>query len=94
VHEDVLYYWTGTHYKPSPDEIERRRIRDFCNNYTVPVYTKEGSIRLVHKYATPGYVNQALEWVKQGCAIDPNTVNPPGIYRLRRINDLSFRLLL
>jgi putative DNA primase/helicase len=77
--KDVLHYWTGTHYEPSPDAIERRRIREFCNNHTQTVFSKGEGPKLVHKYATPGYVNQALEWVKQGCAIDPNTVNPPGL---------------
>lgn len=77
--EDVLHYWAGTHYEPSPDPIERKRIWEFCNNYIVETVDRHGSVRRQHKYATPGFVNQALEWVKQSCAVDPNTVNPPGL---------------
>jgi putative DNA primase/helicase len=77
--EDVLHFWTGTHYEPSPDPIERKRIWEFCNSYVVESYGKDGELRRACRYATPGHVNQALEWIKQSCSVDPNTVNPPGL---------------
>lgn len=77
--EDVLHYWSGTHYEPSPDPIERKRIWEFCNNYVAETIDRSGEIRRYHKYATPGHVNQALEWIKQSCAVDPNQVNPAGL---------------
>ncbi|MGB7441809.1 MAG: DUF5906 domain-containing protein [Coleofasciculaceae cyanobacterium] len=70
-----LYFWTGTYYQASPDVIELRRLRDFCNTY--PVLDKYGVSR--YPYAKPSKVKEALEWVKISLGVDPALVNPPGL---------------
>lgn len=72
---DRLFYWTGTHYKESPIEVETRRIRDTCNAYMKR--SKDGKI--TYPYAKPSYVKTCLEWVKMSLLIDPNLCNPAGL---------------
>jgi phage/plasmid-associated DNA primase/5S rRNA maturation endonuclease (ribonuclease M5) len=73
---DTLHYWTGTHYEESPDPIEKRRIRDFCNGYL----TYDDRInKRCYKYANKQSINAVLDWVKAGFAIDPKTANPAGL---------------
>jgi phage/plasmid-associated DNA primase/5S rRNA maturation endonuclease (ribonuclease M5) len=73
---DTLHYWTGTHYEESPDPIEKRRIRDFCNGYLT--YDDRTNKRC-YKYANKQSINAVLDWVKAGFAIDPKTANPAGL---------------
>jgi phage/plasmid-associated DNA primase len=73
---DTLHYWTGTHYQESPDPIEKRRIRDFCNGYLT--YDDRTNKRC-YKYANKQSINAVLDWVKAGFAIDPKTANPAGL---------------
>lgn len=73
---DTLHYWTGTHYEESPDPIEKRRIRDFCNGYLA--YDDRTNKRC-YKYANKQTINAVLDWVKAGFAIDPKTANPAGL---------------
>jgi phage/plasmid-associated DNA primase len=73
---DTLHYWTGTHYEESPDPIEKRRIRDFCNGYLA--YDDRTNKRC-YKYANKQSINAVLDWVKAGFAIDPKTANPAGL---------------
>lgn len=73
---DTLHYWTGTHYEESPDPIEKRRIRDFCDGYLT--YDDRTNKRC-YKYANKQSINAVLDWVKAGFAIDPKTANPAGL---------------
>lgn len=73
---DTLHFWTGTHYEESPDPIEKRRIRDFCNGYLA--YDDRTNKRC-YKYANKQSINAVLDWVKAGFAIDPKTANPAGL---------------
>jgi putative DNA primase/helicase len=70
----VLYTWTGTHYKKCIDEVELRRIRNFCNSFPVK---KEDKIQ--YPYAKPTLVKLVLDWVKISLAVDPALINPPGL---------------
>jgi putative DNA primase/helicase len=72
--DDKLYFWTGNHYKHSPDSIERSRITHFCNRFIV---FKKGKI--TYPYAKPAKVREALQWVKDMVEIDNKKLNPPGI---------------
>jgi putative DNA primase/helicase len=75
---DVMHRWTGTHYEPSSDAIERRRVWNFCNKYGT--VTDDGAkVKISYKYANPAIINRVLEWAKQGTSIDPDTVNPTGL---------------
>lgn len=73
---DTLHYWTGTHYEESPDPIEKRRIRDFCDGYLA--YDDRTNKRC-YKYANKQSINAVLDWVKAGFAVDPKTANPAGL---------------
>ncbi|MBD2240799.1 hypothetical protein H6G35_30145 [Aulosira sp. FACHB-113] len=73
-----LYYWDGTHYKHSPDAVERPRITSYCN--TFPVVKKTGNnFVITYPYAKPSKVKELLEWVKLRVEIDPQLLNPPGV---------------
>lgn len=71
---DKLYYWDETHYKPSLDVLEIKRLADFLNS--LPVVSKAG---ITYPFAKPSKVKQCLEWVKMRLGVDPSSVNPPGI---------------
>lgn len=73
---DVLHKWTGTHYEPSSDAVEKRRISEFCNKFLI---YDERIRKRVYKYANENSVNAVLRWVKVACGIDPATVNPTGL---------------
>ena len=84
---NVLHRWTGTHYEPSSDAIEKRRIFRFCNSYTVydPRYKKN-----FHKYANTKSVNGVLDWFKSACGVDIDDVNPSGLNLLNGILTVSW----
>jgi len=73
---DILHYWTGTHYEASPDPVEKRRISEFCNKFLV--YDDRTNKR-TYKYANEQSVNAVMKWVKVGFGVDPTTVNPTGL---------------
>jgi len=89
-HRKQFWYWTGTHYDPSPNEVETRRIQDFCNNYAEVKQDKQGNEILVYKYAQPRYVKNVCEWAKQALGIDPKQVNPPGLNCVDGVLQLSY----
>jgi putative DNA primase/helicase len=73
-----LYYWDGTHYKHSPDAVERPRITNYCN--TFPVVKKTGTEYVItYPYAKPSKVKELLDWVKLRVEIDSQLLNPPGV---------------
>lgn len=74
--DDKLHRWTGTHYEPSLDGVERRRISEYCHNYLVFDSQRR---RRVHKFANDNSVSSVLAWQKVRCSIDPRKVNPTGI---------------
>lgn len=72
----TLYRWEGTHYQFRPDEREYQRIKEFLQN--VPKKNGENK-EDTYPYATLGYLRSSLEWVKHGCSVTTEQVNPPGI---------------
>lgn len=76
---DLMHKWTGTHYAPSPDSVERRRIWQFCNEFESIQEEDYDKIKITYKYAAPGNVNRILDWVKQGHSVNPILINPPGL---------------
>lgn len=73
--DNKLFFWNGTHYKYSPDTVERPKIANFCNS--CPVQQKDGSIR--YPYARPSKVREVLQWAKDRLEVDPSLINPPGL---------------
>lgn len=76
---DILHYWNGTHYEPSTEAVERRRIWKFCNEFRSLSNLGNGKTQVTYKYAEPRIVSKVYDWIKQGTAIDPKIVNPPGL---------------
>jgi putative DNA primase/helicase len=84
---DVLHRWTGTHYEPSSDAVEKRRIFKFCNSYKVydPKYKK-----YFYKYANDQSVNGILKWAKASCGVDLQNVNPSGLNLLNGVLTITW----
>ena len=74
-----LYYWSGNHYKHSPDSVERPRIASYCNSYVVYVEASGGGRRATYPYAKTSSVDEILKWVKMRTEINPDLLNPSGI---------------
>ncbi|MEG4917777.1 DUF3854 domain-containing protein [Microcoleus sp. B7-D4] len=70
-----LYYWTGNHYKYSPDSEQRPRIASYCNSF--PVFKEKKG--LTFPFANPASANQVLEWAKMRLEINSDLLNPPGL---------------
>lgn len=84
---DVLHRWTGTHYEPSSDATEKRRITKFCNTYKY----YDGKLRkYTHRYANDQSVNGVLKWLKNSCGVDPADVNPSGLNLLNGVLTLTW----
>lgn len=85
---NLLHRWTGTHYEPSSDSQERRRIFQFCNSYTVydPRVRKE-----FFKYANTKSVNGVLDWFKASCGVDLQDVNPSGLNLLNGVLTIDWQ---
>ncbi len=85
---NLLHRWTGTHYEPSSDSQERRRIFQFCNSYTVydPRVRKE-----FFKYANTKSVNGVLDWFKASCGVDLQDVNPSGLNLLNGVLTIEWQ---
>ena len=84
---DILHRWTGTHYEPSSDAAEKRRITRFCNTYKY----YDGKLRkYTHRYANDQSVNGVLKWLKNSCGVDPADVNPSGLNLINGVLTLSW----
>ncbi|MUG91809.1 hypothetical protein F7734_04710 [Scytonema sp. UIC 10036] len=70
-----LYQWTDTYYEHSPDDVEIRRIAEFCDRYAVA--RQDGRIHF--PYANAASVEKVLKWVKMRLTVDPRLVNPAGL---------------
>lgn len=78
--DNKLHYWTGTHYKYSPDPVEIERIANWCNLYAVPSKDKTtGEVTFKYPYAKPSKVKEAMEWVKMRLSVAPDLINPEGL---------------
>jgi len=73
--DDKLYYWTGNHYKYSPDSEQRPRIASYCNSFSV-FKERKG---LTFPFANPASAKQVLEWAKMRLEINSDSLNPPGL---------------
>jgi putative DNA primase/helicase len=73
---NTLYHWEGTHYQARPDEAEHPRIREFCAS--IPKHNGEGK-KPTYPYATPANVRNSLEYVKMGCSVVTEQINPAGV---------------
>ncbi len=69
-----LYAWNNNFYLHTPDTIEYKRIKAFCDEYT-----EEIKGELVHPYAKPSKVKEVLEYAKMEFATHQELVNPPGV---------------
>ncbi|MEG4280913.1 DUF5906 domain-containing protein [Microcoleus sp. MON1_C1] len=73
-----LYYWTGTHYKYSPDSEQRPRIASYCNSF--PVFVgDEKKKEVTFPFANPASAKKVLEWAKMRLEINSDLLNPPGL---------------
>lgn len=73
--DNKLYYWTGNHYKYSPDSELRPHIASYCNSFSV-FKEKKG---LTYPFANPASAKQVLEWAKMRLEVNPDLLNPPGL---------------
>jgi phage/plasmid-associated DNA primase len=85
---DVLHRWTGTHYEPSSDAMERRRIFKFCNVYK---YYDARLRKYTHRYANKQSVNGLLDWLKASCGVDIQNINPSGLNLLNGVLTLQWQ---
>ncbi len=69
-----LYQWNGTHYELQSEEIERRRIAKWLNEYAER--TPQG---LKHSRASKKAVSEIFSWAIDNFAIPPDRANPPGL---------------
>jgi len=74
--DNKLYRWNGKYYEHSPDEIELQRIKPLAEKIS---YFDAKRRCKVFPNASPSKLKAALEWVKIGCAVQPERVNPPGL---------------
>lgn len=79
---DLLHRWTGTHYEPSSDAQEKRRIFRFCNDYK---YYDARLRKYTYRYANDQSVNGVLKWFKNSCGIDLPDINPSGLNLLNGV---------
>lgn len=74
-----MYRWEGNHYKRVPNEDIESLIYRYCDNYKVWRYTRDEGGYWEYPYATPGYVEKAVKWVKGQSAVNPERCNPAGV---------------
>ncbi|OIP78243.1 MAG: hypothetical protein AUK48_02095 [Oscillatoriales cyanobacterium CG2_30_44_21] len=84
---DVLHLWTGTHYEPSTDAIEKRRITRFCNAYK---YYDARLRKYTFRHANDQSVNGVLKWLKNSCGVDIADVNPSGLNLLNGVLTITW----
>lgn len=70
----ILYKFNGIYYQEAEESLEKRRIRDWCNEYVEQTPKGEKHLR-----ANSRSVQSIWEWVISGFAISPSKVNPPGL---------------
>jgi phage/plasmid-associated DNA primase len=88
---DKLYKWEGSYYKLVSDGSERRRIKQFCDSYSIQVIDKDsGKLLKVFPYAKTSRINEALEWAKQSFHVDLDQLNPPGLNCLNGILQITW----
>ena len=71
---EKLYCREENYYEYIPEALEIKRIRDFCNNYSVVNKNK-----ITFPYANSASVSQILSWVKMSLKVDARLLNPPGL---------------
>ena len=69
-----LYEWAGTHYARQSEAAIKHRISKWCAE--TPVWAGG---QWQYAYATATTVDNIYAWVQRSFAIDPDTVNPPGV---------------
>jgi len=74
--DNKLHRWNGKYYEHSPDEIELQRIKPLAEAIS---YFDAKRRRECFPNASPSKLKAALEWVKIGCAVQSERVNPPGL---------------
>jgi phage/plasmid-associated DNA primase len=85
---DTLHRWTGTHYEPSSDAQEKRRIFRFCNTYK---YYDARLRKYTYRYANDQSVNGVLKWFKNSCGVDLADVNPSGLNLLNGVLTIQWQ---
>jgi putative DNA primase/helicase len=70
----ILHEWTGTHYEPCEEAVEKQRINLWLNKYTEKVRGE-----LVHNRANPESVEKTFKWVIQQKGIRISEVNAGGL---------------
>jgi phage/plasmid-associated DNA primase len=76
---DILYEWVGNYYKLRPDEALSPVIQRYANKFQVVKTDAAGNTTTTYPHAKPKSVKEVLEWVKLGCAVTADQVNPPGV---------------
>ena len=69
-----LYEWQDSHYKVQSEATIKRRISDWCR--VTAVYGSDG---WRHSYATATHIDNIYAWVVRCFAVDPASINPPGL---------------
>ncbi|MBD2152382.1 DUF3854 domain-containing protein [Pseudanabaena sp. FACHB-1277] len=85
---DVLHRWTGSHYEPSSDAVEKRRIFRFCNDYK---YYDTRLRKYTYRYANDQSVNGVLKWFKNSCGVDLPDINPSGLNLLNGVLTIQWQ---
>lgn len=80
--DGVLHRWVGTHYDPSPDEVETRRIATALDNHAVESVNKAGEVKITYPHARQRAVSNVLNWVKARFSVPTDRVNPTGAINL------------
>lgn len=81
-----LYEWAETHYARRSEAAIKHRISKWCAD--TPVWSN-GEWR--YAYATATNVDNIYAWVQRAFAIDPDTVNPPGVNCLNGTLKISWQ---
>lgn len=76
---DDFYRWAGTHYAPLRRSEIQRKVVDIARVTTVE--TKEG--KELHPFMKPRFINEAITWIQQLTARDPEELNPNGLINCR-----------
>ena len=88
--QNHFYQWLGTYYHKLEDEIELKRIADFCDRYSIETTDKQGTRKLEFPYASPGYPRQIWTWASQRLGVSPERINPPGLNCLDGVLKLHY----
>ena len=61
---EKFYQWQGTYYQELDDDLELKRITDFCNSYVIYQEDKDGKIKIKYPFANTKTVNEVFKWAK------------------------------